>query len=100
MIKALRIRKHQKIRKKVLGTVKCPRLAVFRSSKYIYAQVIDDSQGKTLLSISDIKEKGIKKEKAYKIGKELAEKAVKLKITAVVFDRGGFLYQGRIAEVA
>ena len=83
-----------------MGTSKCPRLAVFRSSQHIYAQIIDDSLSKTLVSASDIKETGSKKEKALKVGKNLAEKAIKAKITEVVFDRGGFLYQGRIAELA
>lgn len=88
------------MKKNIIGTAKRPRLAVFRSGQHIYAQIIDDSLGKTLVFASDAKQEGTKKEKAYKVGKELAEKAVKLKITAVVFDRGGFLYQGRVAEVA
>jgi len=100
MNKNLRIRKHIKIRRKVIGTSNRPRLAVFRSHQHIYAQIIDDSQAKTLVSASDIKETGNKKEKALKVGKTLASKAVKVKITEVVFDRGGFLYQGRIAEFA
>lgn len=82
------------------GTTTRPRLSVFRSSKHIYAQLIDDSEGKTLVAISDIKGVGTKKEKAYKVGKDLAEKAIKIKIKTVVFDRGGFKYQGRIAELA
>lgn len=100
MIKSLRVKRHIKIRKKVIGTKECPRLVVFRSNKSIYGQIIDDSLSKTLVFASDIKENGTKKEKAYKTGRELAEKAAKLKITDVVFDRGGFLYQGRIAEFA
>ncbi len=100
MLKNLRIRKHTKIRKKIMGTKDCPRLSVFRSSQHIYAQIIDDSQSKTLVSISDLKETGTKKEKALKVGKNLAEKALKHKIKRVVFDRGGFLYQGRVAELA
>ncbi len=83
-----------------MGTKECPRLAVFRSSQHIYAQIIDDSQSKTLVSTSDLEETGNKKEKALKVGKNLAKKALKNKITTVVFDRGGFLYQGRIAELA
>ncbi|MDO8577095.1 MAG: 50S ribosomal protein L18 [Candidatus Daviesbacteria bacterium] len=106
MYKVTRVKKHEKIRKKIMGTKECPRLAVFRSSQHIYAQIIDDSQSKTLVSISDLKETGTKgafgtkKEKAFKVGKNLAEKALKNKIITVVFDRGGFLYQGRIAELA
>ena len=106
MIKDLRVSKHKKIRRKIIGTKDRPRLAVFRSSQHIYAQIIDDSQSKTLVSTSDLKETGTKgafgtkKEKALKVGKALAEKALKNKITTVVFDRGGFLYQGRIAELA
>lgn len=96
----LRIKRHNKIRKYLSGTSARPRLAVFRSSKYISAQIIDDTKGKTLVSLTDQKEKGTKIEKAYKVGKGLAEKALKLKIKKVVFDRGGFLYHGRIAELS
>lgn len=99
MYKVLRERKHKKIRKKIIGTKDRPRLAVFRSSKRIYAQIIDDQAGKTLVASSDLKETGNKKEKALKVGKNLAKKALNKKITKVVFDRGGFLYQGRIAEL-
>jgi len=83
-----------------MGTKDCPRLSVFRSSQHISAQIIDDSENKTLVSASDLKETGTKKEKAFKVGKSLAEKALKYKIKRVVFDRGGFLYQGRVAELA
>lgn len=100
MLKNLRLRKHEKVRKKIIGTQDRPRLAVFRSSQHIYAQIIDDSQNKTLVAVSDLKETGTKREKALKVGKSLAEKALKHKIKAVVFDRGGFLYQGRVAELA
>lgn len=100
MLKRLRLRKHKKVRKKIIGTKDKPRLAVFRSSQHIYAQLIDDSQNKTLISASDLKETGTKKEKALKVGKNLAGKALKHKIKTVVFDRGGFLYQGRISELA
>ena len=100
MEKESRIRKHQKIRKNILGTKDRPRLAVFRSNQHIIAQIIDDSLGRTLISASDYKEKGNKVQKAYNVGKNLAEKALKSKIRTVVFDRGGFLYQGRIAELA
>lgn len=109
MKKVSRIQKHLRVRKHLLGTTKRPRLCVFRSSQHIYAQIIDDSQSKTLVSASDTKEIGVeqssraprtKKEKAYETGKNLAQKAIKLKIKEVVFDRGGFLYQGRVEELA
>lgn len=100
MIRNLRIKRHYKIREKVVGTKQRPRLSVFRSNQHIFAQIIDDSLGKTLVSESDFKQEGAKLEKAYKVGKKLAEKAIKVKIKEVVFDRGGFLYQGRIAELA
>ncbi len=96
-----RINRHFKIRKRVIGTETKPRLAVFRSSAHIYAQVIDDSKQKTIVSESDIKlEKGTKVERSFEVGKKLAEKAIKKGINEVVFDRGGFLYHGRIAELA
>lgn len=85
---------------RIKGTSSRPRLSVFRSSKHIYAQIIDDSAGITLLSESDSKESGTKKEKAYKIGKKLAQKTFKKKVSQVVFDRGGFLYHGRVKELA
>lgn len=96
-----RIRRHSRLRKKVVGTRECPRLAVFRSNQHIYAQIIDDQAGKTLASASDWKlGKVSKSEKASAVGKSLAEKAVKLGIKSVVYDRGGFLYHGRIARLA
>lgn len=97
-----RVRRHYRARKKIAGTVERPRLAVFRSSRYIYAQIIDDSQGKTLVSASDLKIDGkiSKSDRAYEVGKTLAAKAVKAGIKAVVFDRGGFLYHGRVEKLA
>lgn len=101
MNKELRIKKHNKIRRRVTGGSDRPRLAVFRSGKHIFAQIIDDAKGATILAESDMKIKqGTKSERAYTVGKKIAEKAVKGKIESVVFDRGGFLYHGRIAEVA
>lgn len=101
MKNSLRAKKHNKIRRTVIGTENRPRLAVFRSSQHIYAQLIDDSMGKTVAAESDLKiDKGTKKEKAFEVGKKIAEKALKAKVQEVVFDRGGFLYQGRISEVA
>ncbi|HLC37725.1 50S ribosomal protein L18 [Candidatus Daviesbacteria bacterium RIFCSPLOWO2_02_FULL_36_8] len=106
MQKETRLRKHMKIRKYLNGTSDRPRLSVFRSIQHISAQIIDDSKGKTLVFATDEKQKGTggakltKKEKAYNVGKDLAEKALKLKIKMIVFDRGGFLYQGRVEELA
>lgn len=80
-----------------------PRLSVFRSGKHIYAQIIDDQKGETLVAGSDLKiAKGsyTKKEKAYEVGQLLAKQAFKKGITEVVFDRGKFLYHGRMAELA
>lgn len=87
-------------RRKIIGTKTRPRLSVFRSAQHIYAQIIDDSAGKTLVAGTDIKETGAKQEKAYNLGKKMAQIALKAKIKNVVFDRGGFLYQGRIAQLA
>ena len=95
-----RFMRHMTLRKYLSGTKNKPRLAVFRSSTHIYAQIIDDSKNVTLLSESDTKVTGTKKEKAYSVGKKLAEKAAKKKISQVVFDRGGFLYHGRVSELA
>lgn len=100
MSKINRQLRHKKIRRKVTGTNSRPRLTVYRSSQHILAQIIDDSQGKTLAAAGDYKLTGTKKEKAYNVGKQIAVVALKLKIKDIVFDRGGFLYQGRIAEVA
>lgn len=100
MYQVLREKRHFKIRRKVTGTKDRPRLAVFRSNKRIYAQIIDDTVGKTLVFADDLKETGTKFQKAYNVGKNLAVQALKKKITAVVFDRGGFLYQGRVANLA
>ncbi len=100
-----RRRRHLRVRKKVQGTPERPRLVVFRSSKHIYAQVVDDSRGVTLLGASDRSE-GIAVEgkgkvaKSAALGKLVAERAMAQGITRVVFDRGGFQYHGRIKAVA
>lgn len=97
----LRIKRHKKIRRKIVGTKDHPRLSVFRSGKHIFAQIIDDTESKTLFSVSDLKlAKSTKSQKAYEVGKKLAEKALKRKIKTVVFDRGGYLYHGRVLELA
>ena len=96
-----RIRLKAKIRSKIVGTSKCPRLSVFRSNKFIYAQVIDDIARKTLIQASDIKmAKGTKIERAKQVGKMVAEACNKIKINKVVFDRNGFKYTGRVKLVA
>ena len=102
---ARRARIHNRIRKIVSGTSERPRLAVFKSNKEIYAQVIDDVSGKTLVSASsrdkDLKsESGSKSEVAALVGKAVAEKAVKAGVNAISFDRGGNLYHGRVKSLA
>lgn len=98
-----RLRRHTRVRKSISGTTEVPRLNVFRSNKAIYAQVIDDSKGVTLVSSSSLELKlqnGGNIEAAQKVGKDIAEKCKKAKINKVVFDRGGFLYHGRVAALA
>ena len=97
-----RIRRHARVRVKVVGTNARPRLAVFRSLTSIYAQLIDDVTGKTLASVSskDVKGAKGKTEQAFGVGKLLAEKAKGLSIASVVFDRGGFAYHGRVKALA
>lgn len=91
-----------RVRGAIQGTAECPRLTVFRSNKQIYAQVIDDLSGKTLASASSLKitEKAPKKEIAAKVGEQVAKAAQEAGITTVVFDRNGFLYHGRVKELA
>lgn len=96
-----RIRLKNKIRTKINGTHLRPRLTVFRSNKFIYAQAINDLTGKTLVQASDIKmKKGTKTERAKEVGKMIAEACKAAKISVVVFDRNGFKYTGRIKIVA
>lgn len=96
-----RIRLKAKIRSKVFGTLARPRLSVFRSNKFIYAQVINDETGKTLVQASDVKiTKGTKTERAKQVGKLIAEACASAKVSTVVFDRNGFKYTGRIKLVA
>lgn len=96
-----RNRRQFRIRKYLVGTTERPRLAVYRSSAHIYAQIIDDSAGKTLVSESDLElKKLMKTDKAMEVGKQLAAKAIKKGIKEVVFDRGGFLYHGRVKALA
>lgn len=100
---ARRAKIKRRIRKKITGTSEMPRLSVFRSNKQIYAQIIDDSTGKTLVSASSFNNKaakGTKIEQAAVVGKEVAEKAVKAGIDRAVFDRNGYLYHGRVKSLA
>ncbi len=100
----IRLRKHKRVRKHLSGTATCPRLCVFRSLKNIYAQVIDDEAGKTLVSASSLEKElaasGGNKEAAKKVGELVAKRALEAGIERVVFDRGGYIYHGRVAAVA
>lgn len=102
-----RLRRHRRVRKSVSGTAARPRLNVFRSSKHIYAQIIDDVQGRTLAAVSSVSKElaeqlktGANKQAARAVGKLIAQKAREKSITQVVFDRGGYLYHGRVKELA
>jgi len=104
-----RKRRHARVRAKITGTAECPRLSVFRSAKYIYAQLIDDVKGSTFVGIDDreISKKKVeagertgKVASAFVVGKLLAEKAVEKGIKNVVFDRGGYKYHGRVRALA
>ena len=96
-----RTRRHARIRSQVKGTAECPRLAVFRSNRFLYAQLIDDVAGKTIVAADTRKAKGkTALDRAKEIGGALAADAKKKKIEKVVFDRGGFQYQGAIVALA
>ena len=104
---AIREKKHYRLRGHLAGTAECPRLAVFRSNKHMYAQIINDIEGKTLVSASTLQAavaEGLQYtdnvEAAAKVGKVIGEKAVQAGIKTVVFDRGGFIYQGKIKALA
>ncbi|WKY48449.1 50S ribosomal protein L18 [Eubacteriaceae bacterium ES3] len=103
----LRLKRHVRVRNKITGTEERPRLNVFRSNKNMYAQIIDDSKGITLVSASSIDtdlkaqiENGGDKSGAKKVGEAIAKKAVEKGIVNVVFDRGGYEYHGRVKELA
>jgi len=100
-----RVRRHRRVRKKVLGTAERPRLAVFRSNKHIYAQAIDDISGRTVASASTLEaerrgDATATVDAAKQVGQAVAERVKAAGIAAVVFDRGGFKYHGRVAAVA
>ena len=99
-----RLHRHRRVRGKISGTADCPRLNVFRSAKHMYAQLIDDVKGVTLCAASTVEKafegNGGNKTAAKAVGKTIAERAAKAGITTVVFDRGGYLYHGRVQELA
>ncbi len=99
-----RLHRHLRVRGKISGTAECPRLNVFRSLNHIYAQLIDDVKGVTLVSASSVEKdfgmNGGNKEAARKVGALIAERALKNGIETVVFDRGGYIYHGRVQELA
>ncbi len=102
---AMRLKRHRRIRSKISGTENTPRLSVFRSNKNIFVQIIDDVNGKTLVSASTIEKEikvsnGSNIEAAKQVGKEIAVRALKNNIESVVFDRGGYLYHGRVKALA
>ena len=101
---AQRKKRHRRVRSKISGTPERPRLNVFRSEKHIYAQVIDDTNGVTLCSASSVEKdfdgSGSNKEAAKKVGNAVAERAIEKGIETVVFDRGGYIYHGRVKELA
>ena len=101
----IRLNKHRRLRHHLSGTPERPRLAVFRSNNHMYAQIIDDKAGKTLVSASSLELKGTvanggNKAAAREVGKLVAQKAIDAGIKAVVFDRGGYVYHGRVLELA
>ena len=98
-----RKRRHARVRAKISGTSTCPRLNVFRSNSHIFAQIIDDTNGTTLVSSSSTTlklENGSNIEAASKVGADIAKKALANNITTVVFDRGGYVYHGRVKALA
>ena len=102
--KAMRLHRHVRVRAKISGTPECPRLNVFRSNANIYAQIIDDANGDTLVSANTL-EKGFEgaagnAEAAKKVGQTIAQRAKEKGIEQVVFDRGGYVYHGRVAALA
>ena len=102
--KATRKRRHLRVRTKISGTAECPRLCVYRSNTNLYAQIIDDVAGNTIVSAStldkDVKTKHANKEAAKEVGALIAKKAIEKNIKTVVFDRGGYIYHGVVKELA
>ena len=102
--KATRQRRHLRVRTKISGTAECPRLCVYRSNTNLYAQIIDDVAGNTIVSCStldkDVKTKHANKEAAKEVGTLIAKKAIEKNSKTVVFDRGGYIYHGVVKELA
>jgi len=102
--KATRTRRHLRVRTKISGTAECPRLCVYRSNTNLYAQIIDDVAGVTIVSAStldkSVKTKHANKEAAKEVGTLIAKKAIEKNIKTVVFDRGGYIYHGVVKELA
>lgn len=96
----LRARRHLRVRKNVAGTTERPRLVVFRSLKHITAQIVDDTTGRTMMTVTSVKLEGKKSEKSVQVGKMIAEKAKAAGVSKVVFDRAGYKYHGRVKAVA
>ena len=96
----LRARRHLRVRKNVAGTAERPRLVVFRSLKHITAQIVDDTTGRTMMTVTSVKLEGKKSEKSVQVGKMIAEKAKAAGGSKVVFDRAGYKYHGRVKAVA
>ena len=99
-----RLKRHKRVRAKISGTAECPRLAVYRSNAHISAQIIDDVAGVTLVSASTLEKSlegiGSNKAAARQIGNIIAKRALEKNITTVIFDRGGYIYHGRVSELA
>lgn len=99
-----RARRHRRVRKSVKGTAARPRMAVYRSNKYIYVQLVDDVAGRTLVSASsqekDLRAENLNEETATKVGKMIGDRAKKAGVTEVVFDRGGYKYHGKVKALA
>jgi large subunit ribosomal protein L18 len=100
--KTQRLKRQRRIKAKIRGISRCPRLVVYRSNKYIYGQIIDDQKHQTLVSFSDnkLKVRKTKTQKAELVGEKIAELAKKKKIKRIVFDRGGYQYHGRVRALA
>ena len=96
----LRARRHLRVRKNVAGTPERPRLVVFRSLKHITAQIVDDTTGRTMMTVTSVKLEGKKSDKSVQVGKMIAEKAKAAGVSKVVFDRAGYKYHGRVKAVA
>ncbi|MEX0873569.1 MAG: 50S ribosomal protein L18 [Actinomycetota bacterium] len=100
-----RLRRHKRVRKQIIGTPDRPRLSVFRSARHIYAQIVDDTSGRTLVAASTLDTtlkaaKDPKKARAKQVGSLIAERAKGAGVSKVAFDRGGFAYHGRVAQLA